>query len=211
MRLLLLTAVAIVSLGCGTCLAQVAAMPGATAVPSSTQAPTFPGQASSLPPPGAAANTLGTIQLNLGSPIVGSGLGAIQICPASVTAGSTANFPVDATDATTNAPAGFGTSAMSGSCNPGSPASSPGVISGSEFVDGSVPLSATEAGGSGLSPLIGVPVAATPSAAYSSSPTPPVAAMPSAAYPSSPTPYDSAGAMVTPLESAYGAPVEQQM
>lgn len=186
MRRLFLTAAAIVSLGCGTCLAQVAAVPNATAMPSSTQAPTFPGQANSLPPPGAAANTLGTIQLNLGSPIVGSGLGAIQICPAGEMAGSTANFPVDATDATTNAPAGFGTSAMSGSCNAGSPASSPGVISGSEFDDGSVPLSATEAGGSGLSPLIAVPASATPSAAC----------------PSSPTPYDSTGAMGTPSESA---------
>src|SRR5271167_3320464 len=182
MRRLFLTAAAIVSLGCGTCLAQVAAVPIATATPSSTQAPTYPGQANSLPAPGAVANTLGTILLNLGSPIAGSSLGGIQICPASGMVGPTANFPVDATDATTNAPAGFGTSAMSGSCNAGSPASSPGVVSGSEFDDGSVPLGATEAGGSGLSPLIAVPASAAPSTAC----------------PSSPTPYDSAGAMGTP-------------
>jgi len=186
MRRLFLVAATIFSLSCGTCLAQIAVMPNATATPSSTQAPTFPGQANSLPPPNAAANALGTIQLNLGSSIGGSGLGAIQTCPASGIAGSTANFPVDATDATTNAPAGFGTSAMSGTCNAGSPASSPGVISGSEFVDGSVPLSATEAGGLGLSPLIGVPASAAPSAAC----------------PSSPAPYDSAGAIGTPSESA---------
>jgi hypothetical protein len=182
MRLLLLTAAAIVSLGYGTCLAQIATMPNATAPPSSTQAPTFPGLANSLRPPGAAANTLGTIQPNLGSPFGGSGLGAIQICSASGTVGSSANIPVDATDATTNAPAGFGTSAMSGSCNAGSPAPSPGVISGPEFVDGSVPLSATEGGGSGLSPLIAGPI--TPA--------------PSAACPSSATPYDSTGAIGTP-------------
>jgi len=186
MRLLLLTAVAIVSLGCGTCLAQTAAMPNVTTPPSSTQAPAFPGLVTSPRPAGGAGSTLGAIQFNLGSPIGGGTPGGIQICPVTETAGATANFPVDATDATTNAPAGFGTSAMSGSCNAGSPASSPGVVSGSEFDDGSVPLGATEAGGSGLSPLIVVPTSATPSAAC----------------PNSPTPYDSAGAMGTPSESA---------
>ena len=68
-----------------------------------------------------------------------------------------ANFPVDATDVTTNAAAGFGTSEMSGTCNPGSPASRPEILTGSEFSDGAVPLIATEAGGLGLSPLIAVP------------------------------------------------------
>jgi hypothetical protein len=186
MRRMFLVAATIFSLGCGTCLAQVAAVPNTTTTPSSTQAPTFPALANLLRPPGAAANTLGTIQPNLGSPIGGSGLGAIQICPASGMAGSTANIPVDATDATTNAPAGFGTSTMSGSCNAGSPASSPRVISGPEFVDGSVPLSATEGGGLGLSPLIAGPISIAPSAAC----------------PSSPTPFDSAGAMGTPSVSA---------
>jgi hypothetical protein len=75
---------------------------------------------------------------------------------------------------------------MSGSCNAGSPAPSPGVISGAEFVDGSVPLSATESGGLGLSPLIAGPILIAPSAAC----------------PSSPTPFDSAGAMGTPSVSA---------
>src|SRR5580704_6637040 len=163
MRLLLLTAVAIVSLGCGTCLAQVAAMPNVTMPPSSTLAPAFPGVANSP-----------------------HATGSIQICPEAAMTGSTANFPVDGTDATTNAPAGFGTSAMSGNCNAASPASSPGIVSGPEFVDGSVPLSATEGGGSGLSPLIAVPISPAPSAAC----------------PSSPTPFDSAGATGTPSESA---------
>jgi hypothetical protein len=75
---------------------------------------------------------------------------------------------------------------MSGGCIASSPAPSPGVISGSEFVDGSVPLSATEGGGLGLSPLIAGPISIAPSAAC----------------PSSPTPYDSAGAMGIPSVSA---------
>jgi hypothetical protein len=196
MRVLLLTAAAIFSLGCGTAWAQIAAMPNVTTPPSSTlapatppsstQAPAFPGVANSPHAPGAAGSALGAIPLNLASPLAGSSTGAIQICPTAETAGSSADIPVDATDATTSAPAGFGTSAMSGSCNAGSPASSPGVISGAEFVDGSVPLSATEAGGLGLSPLIAGPILIAPSAAC----------------PSSPTPYDSAGAMGTPPVSA---------
>jgi hypothetical protein len=186
MRLLLLTAVAIVSLGCGTCLAQVAAMPNVTMPPSSTLAPAFSGVANSPHAPGAAGSALGAIPFNLASPLAGSSTGSIQICPEAGMTGLTANFPVDGTDATTNAPAAFGTSAMSGSCNAASPASSPGVISGPEFVDGSVPLSATEGGGSGLSPLIAVPISPAPSSAC----------------PSSPTPFDSAGATGTPSESA---------
>ena len=196
MRFLLLTAVAIASLGCGTCLAQVAAMSNVTmpasstlapaTPPSSTQAPAFPGVANSPHAPGAAGSALGAIPLNLASPLAGSSTGAIQICPTAETAGSSADIPVDATDATTNAPAGFGTSAMSGSCVASSPAPSPGVISGSEFVDGSIPLSATEGGGLGLSPLIAGPISIAPSAAC----------------PSSPTPFDSAGAMGTPSVSA---------
>jgi hypothetical protein len=176
MRLLFLTAAAIFSLGCGMCLAQIATVPSATTPPSSTQAPTFAGPANLLRP-GGTPGTLGAIQFNLGSPIVGSGPGAIQICPATGTAAAIANFPVDATDVTTNAAPGFGTSEMSGNCGPGSPASSPeilsgsefsGVLQGSQFSDGAVPLSATEAGGSGLSPLIAVPGPGSPSASCAS-------------------------------------------
>lgn len=186
MRRLFLVTATIFSLGCGTGWAQIAGMPNVTMPPSSTLAPAFPGVANSPHAPGAVGSALGTIQLNLASPLAGSSTGAIQICPTAETAGSSADIPVDATDATTNAPAGFGTSAMSGSCNAGSPAPSPGVISGSEFVDGSVPLSATEGGGSGLSPLIAGPILVAPSAAC----------------PSSSTPYDSVGAMGTPSAPA---------
>ncbi len=188
MRRLFLTAATIFSLGCGTCLAQTAAMPNVTTPPSSTQAPAFPGLVTSPRPAGGAGSTLGAIQFNLGSPIGGGTPGGIQICPVTETAGATANFPVDATDATTNAAPGFGTSAMSGSCNAGPQVSSPGIISGSEFSNGAVPLSATEAGGSGESPLIAVPYSATPSAACAGDST-------TAESPGLPTPYDSAGAM----------------
>jgi hypothetical protein len=186
MRLLLLTATTIFSLGCGTGWTQIATMPNVTTPPSSTLAPALPGVANSPHASGAAGSALGAIPLNLASPLAGSSTGAIQICPTAETTGSSVNIPVDATDATTNAPAGLGTSAMSGSCNAGAPASSPGVISGAEFVDGSVPLSATEGGGSGLSPLIAGPISIAPSAAC----------------PSSSTPYDSEGAMGTPSVAA---------
>jgi hypothetical protein len=166
MRLLFLTAAVISSLGCGTSLAQIAIVPSATTPPSSTQAPTFAAPANLPFPAGTPGGTLGAIQFNLGSSIAGSTPGVIQICPATGTAGAIANFPVDATDMTTNAAPGFGTSEMSGTCSPGSPASSPEILSGSEFSDGAVPLSATEAGGLGLSPLIAVP--GSPSASCAS-------------------------------------------
>jgi hypothetical protein len=193
MRLLFLTAAAIFSLGSGPSLAQIAAVPNTTLPPSSTQVPTFTGLANLSRPAGVVGSTLGAIQLNLGGPIGGSP-GAIQICPTTGTAGASANFPVDATDATTNGAPGFGTSAVSGTCNAGSPASSPGIITGPEFSDGAVPLSATEAGGSGLSPLIAVPVSATPSASCASN-------LSTAETPGLPTPFDSAGAVGIPSQS----------
>jgi hypothetical protein len=182
MRRLFLVAATIFSLGSETCLAQIAAMPNVTLPPSSTQAPTLPAPASSSRPAGTAGNALGSLSLNLGSPIGTSTPGAIQTCPTAETAGASADIPVDATDATTNSTPGFGTSAMSGNCIAGSPASSPGIIPTSEFSDGAVPLSTTEAGGLGLSPLIAVPYTAAPSAAC----------------PASPTPYVGTGTMTTP-------------
>ena len=193
MRLLFLTAAAIFSLGCGPSLAQIPAVPNTTLPPSSTQAPTFTGLANSSRPAGVVASALGTIQINLGSTIGGSP-GAIQICPTIRTAGVSANFPVDATDATTNGAPGFGTSAVSGSCNAGSPVSSPGIITGSEFDDGADPLSATEAGGSGLSPLVAVPIIPTPNASCASN-------LSTAETPGLPTPFDSAGAVGIPSQS----------
>lgn len=194
MRRLFLTATAIFSLGCGTGLAQLVPTPNVTTPPSSTlapatppsstQAPVFPGTVNSPRLPGAAGSTLGAIPLNLASPLGGNSPGAIQICPEAETAGATANFPVDQTDMTSNPAAGFGTLAMPGSCSTAAPASSPGVIAGSEFANGAVPLSDTEAGGSGLSPLVAVPYSPAPSAPCSLA-----------------APYDSAGATGTPSQS----------
>jgi len=186
MRLLFPTAAAIVLLGYGTSLAQVAAVPNttmppiSTLAPASTQAPAFPGTVNAPQLPGSVAGTLGTAQFNLGSPIGGRAPGAIQICPVTGTAAATANFPVDATDATTNAAPGFGTPGMSGSCVAGTPASSPGIITQSQFSDGAVLTGATEAGGPGLSPLIAGPYTPTTSCASVT-----------AAMPEVPTPYDS--------------------
>jgi hypothetical protein len=169
-RPLFLIAVAIVLFSCGPSLAQIAALPNAmgttssTTPPSSTQPPTFAGPAN-VPLPTLPGGPLGAIQFNLGNPIVGGAPGAIQICSATGTPGAIANFPVDETDMTTNAAPSFGTSELSGNCSPGSPASSPEILSGSDFSDGAVPLTATEAGGLGLSPLIAVPSPGSPSAA----------------------------------------------
>src|ERR1700728_2687045 len=160
MQRLFLIAAAILSLGCGTCLAQTAAMPKVTMPPSSTLVPALPGLTNSSHPAGAAGSTLGAISFNLGIPIGASNPGTVQICPTTETAGATANFPVDQTDVTSNSVPGFGTSTMSGGCGIGSPASSPGIIIESVFSSGAVPLSATEAGGLGLSPLIAVPYSA---------------------------------------------------
>jgi hypothetical protein len=182
MRRMFLTAAAVLSLGCGTCLAQTAAMPNVTMPPSSTLAPALPGPTSQSHLPGTAGSTLGAISFNLGSPIGGSNLGTVQICPTTETAGATANFPVDQTDVTSNSVPGFGTSTMSGGCGVGSPASSPGIIIDSVFSSGAVPLSATEAGGLGLSPLVAGPYSPAPSASCASAP----------------APYDSSGATGTP-------------
>jgi hypothetical protein len=202
MRVLFLTGVAIVLLGCGTSLAQIAAVPNATMPPSSTQAPALPGIVTPPRPAGSAGSTLGAIQLNLGTPIVGGTLGAIQVCPATGTAAAIANFPVDVTDVTANTAPGFGTSAISGNCNVGLPVPSPAAIGGSELGNGAVPLSTPpQASAPGLSPLIAAPVSAMPNAACA-------ADLSMAGMTGVPTPYDSMGAVGTPYDStgAVGTP-----
>jgi hypothetical protein len=121
---------------------------------------------------------LGAIRLNLAAPIAGIGVGTITACPASGAAGTVSGLPVDPTDpmsssmATTTATASlplsptdpmatetsqFGMSALSGNCSVPSAPPSPATVDMSMFGDGAVPLSATEGGGSGMSPLIAVP------------------------------------------------------
>lgn len=165
MRRLFLTTTAIVILGCGASLAQVAPMPGgtsaATTPPSSTQAPTSAGAAISMPPAGSPGSALGAIQPSVPSPIPNSGVGTISECAANGTAnsaGTAADFPVDATDATASASPGFDASEASPNCAAtSSPPPTPGLVSPPDFANGAVPLGTTEAGGSGLSPLIAGP------------------------------------------------------
>ena len=178
MRYLYLTTLALVLLGSATSFAQVASSFGnttTTTVPVATST-------SSVPTPG---TPLGAIQLNLGTPISASGLGSISTCPATGITSTASNFPVDATDPTGAGASQFGTSAMS--CGTPSPPSGPGIVTGSAFSDGAIPLGATEAGGSGMSPLVAVPPPAVSAASCSGGLT-------MLEAPSLPTPYDSAGA-----------------
>jgi hypothetical protein len=156
MRRLFLIAAAVM-FGCGTSLAQVASLPDTTMPPSSTQAPTSTGSTVSIPPAGAPGTALGGIHLNLVSPLSGGGIGSISTCAANDFAGAASNFPVDETDPTAGATAGFNASGMSGICSAPSPPPTIGPVSGSVFSSGAVPLSGTEAGGSGLSPLVAGP------------------------------------------------------
>ena len=138
---------------------------------------------------GNSKNTLGTIQLNLGglSAIPGGTIGAIVTCP---TAGIAAAMPTTTLDAsnaigttgllppqllpgaTPPAIPSFGTSIMTGACDPATAAQDaaessgnniaapiPGLatITGPAFSDATIPTAATEAGAAGMSPEIVVP------------------------------------------------------
>ena len=132
-------------------------------------------------------NALGAIQLNLGAlgPIPGNAMGTIMTCPTTgIAAASTtldASNAVGATGtlspqlppgATPPAISSFGTSIMTGACNPtaaaldatealGNSVASPipglATITGPAFSDATIPSAATEAGGTGMSPEIVVP------------------------------------------------------
>jgi hypothetical protein len=151
-RLFLITLVSVL-LGCGPSSAQMA--------PTRSGAATALAPATITSPAGVRApgNALGTIQLNLGTGISSSGLGAITPCAVNGIGASATTQPVDPTGVpaeTTSIP--FGVSATTpGVCASPPPPSSPNVITGSEFGDGAISLDATEAGGTGLSPLIAVP------------------------------------------------------
>jgi len=143
-----------------------------------------------IPTAGASpASPLGAIQLNLGSlgPIPGSTMGTIMTCPTTEIAVAAPSATVDASNAvgttgvlspqpppgaTPPAISSFGTSIMTGTCNPtasaldateasGNSVASPipglATITGPLFSDATIPSAATEAGGAGLSPEIIVP------------------------------------------------------
>jgi hypothetical protein len=152
MRRLFLVTLVTVLLGCGPSSAQMAPRSGTA----TTLAPATVTSPAGVRAPG---NALGTIQLNLGPPISGSGLGTITTCAVNGIGASATIPPVDATEVPaemTSVP--FGVSAATpGICAPPPPPSSPNVVTGSEFGDGAISLDATEAAGSGLSPLIAVP------------------------------------------------------
>ena len=156
-RFFLMTTV-LVLLGSSAALGQVGAASSTTALTTPTPA----GAAISMPPAANPGGALGAIGHNLAVPIAGNGLGTITACPATATGGVALNFPVDSTDLTASGADQFGTLEMAGTCNTQSPTPSPGVVPESVFSDGADPLSATEASGGGLSPLIAVPVPVSP-------------------------------------------------
>jgi len=164
LQLLLLTTMAMLTLGSGMASAQTAATPGVTALPASTQPPggISPRPSVLTPSVGSPGSALGTIYQNLGIPLsVGGivGLGTISTCTADI-ASPSASMPVDVTDPT--ATGTFSVSETTAGCGIVPPASSPGPIGGAAFSSSTVPLADTEAGSSGLSPLIAVPDPSNP-------------------------------------------------
>jgi hypothetical protein len=174
MRRLFLITSSVTLIGCGASFAQV----GPISSPATPPAGAPAGVTVSVPPAGASGSTLGAIHLNLAAPITGISVGTITACPASGAAGTVSGLPVDPTDpmasgmptatATASLPLSptdpmatetsqFGTSALSGNCSAPLAPPSPAAVDTSTFGDGAVPLSATESGGSGISPLVAVP------------------------------------------------------
>ena len=141
-----------------------------------------------IPSVGTPGTALGTIQPNLGAlaPASGGTIGTITTCPTTGIAAATPSTTFDASSAvgptamlppqpapgaTLPAASPFGTSIMTGVCNPtsavtstdalGSSVSAPipglATITGPAFSDATIPSAATEVGGAGLSPLVIAP------------------------------------------------------
>jgi hypothetical protein len=178
MRSLIFMTTTVVLFGCSLAFAQVRST-------SPRNAPTIRSAIPSVGP----GNALGTIQLNLGAlgPIPDSTMGAIITCPTIGTSAAMPSTTLDASNAvaTTGTPPpqlppgatppaipSFGTSVMTGVCNPtaaavdateasGDSVASPipglATITGPAFSDATIPSAATEAGGAGMSPEIVVP------------------------------------------------------
>jgi hypothetical protein len=177
MRSLIFIATTLVLLSCSVAFAQVR----------STSPRNVPAM-SAIPTVGP-RNALGAIQLNLGAlgPIPGNAVGTIITCPTIGTVAAMPSTSLDASNAvgamgtlspqlppgaTPPAISSFGTSIMTGACNPmaaaldateasgNSVASAiPGlaIITGPAFSDATIPSTALEAGGAGLSPEIVFP------------------------------------------------------
>ena len=180
MRSLVFMTTTIVLSGCSLACAQVG----------STSPRNAPAMNSAIPTVGAGPrNALGAIQLNLGAfgPIRGSTIGTIMTCPTTGIAATMPSTTLDASNAvgatgtlspqlppgaTPSVISTFGTSIMTGACNPtaatldateasGNSVASPipglATITGPAFSDATISSAATEAGGVGLSPEIVVP------------------------------------------------------
>ena len=122
--------------------------------PESGGMPSATGITPAPPPSGAPGNALGSIHLNLAAPLQTND-SAHTTCTATVDSiDATDDFPIDMTDASASA---------APTCGLSSPPPTPGLVSPPVYGSGVVPLDATEAGTSGLSPLITLPIpSATP-------------------------------------------------
>jgi hypothetical protein len=146
-------------------------MPG-TGIPGM---PSQPGMPVAAPGPGTALTPLGGIGLNLGSiaaPPQAAPMGTIGACGAPGIATSPTSAPSVAAFQAAGGiipptPAGaapaFGTSSLSGACNPIVPGSAldtttpPDPNTAANFVNGALPTTAVETGSGGLSPSVAVP------------------------------------------------------
>ena len=193
MRSLIFITTTILLSGCSLAFAQVRPTSPRGAPVISMTSPT---NLRSANPTGGAGpiSALGAIQLNLGvlGAIPGSTIGTIVTCPtigiavpsttldASNAVGATGMLsPQIPPGATPSATSSFGTSIMTGACDPaaaaldaseasGNSVASPipglATITGPSFSDATIPSAATEAGGAGLSPEIVVPTPDSPAA-----------------------------------------------
>ena len=174
MRSLIFVATTMVLFGCSLAFAQIRSTPPRNA-PATRAIP--------------AVGPLGAIQLNLGAlgPIPGSTMGSIIACPTIGTSAALPSTTLDASNAvgatgtlspqpppgaTPSAIPSFGTSVVTGACNPtaaalnateasGDSVASPipglATITGPEYGDATIPSAAIEAGGTGQSPEIVLP------------------------------------------------------
>ena len=195
MRSLIFITTTIVLSGCSLAFAQVGSTSPRGAPVISMTSPT---NLRSANPTGGAGpiSALGAIQLNLGvlGAIPGSTIGTIVTCPTIGIAAAMPRTTLDASNAvgatgmlspqippgaTPSATSSFGTSIMTGACDPaaaaldaseasGNSVASPvpglATITGPSFSDATIPSAATEAGGAGLSPEIVVPTPDSPAA-----------------------------------------------
>jgi len=186
MRSLIFMTATTVLFGCTLAFAQVGSTRNAPLMNTASPA----GLRSAIATIGASPRTaLGTIQFNLGAlgPIPGGPIGTITTCPTIGTAAAMPSTTLDAGNAvgttgmlspqlppgaTPSAISSFGTSVMTGACDPtaaaveateasGNSVASPipglATITGPAFSDATIPSAATEAGAAGLSPEIVVP------------------------------------------------------